>query len=183
MFCRCLSPLIEPLIVFRRPLFASLSAHFMQIPCWGHRAKLFAAWPTVNFHFDKPRSHSPLPVCRCRFIAHQLPFCLLELSSCAAPYQRGLVCPPAVSSLSVSCVPPSSLSLLPSSSSSLWSPKRCVFYGGRYRESTLSSGQIARPWSDTTNIPSACTPPHPPPCQPSSPLLYRCRRFTLRSWP
>lgn len=66
----------------------------MQIPCWGHGTKLFAAWPTVNFHFDKPRSHCPLLVCRCCFIAHQLPFCLLELSSCAAPYQQGLVCPP-----------------------------------------------------------------------------------------
>lgn len=58
------------------------------------QSKAICSLTDSKFSFWQARSHCPLPVCCCRFIAHQLPFCLLELSSCAAPYQRGLVCPP-----------------------------------------------------------------------------------------
>lgn len=160
---------MEPLVVFRRPLFVSLSAHFMQIRSWGHRAKLFAAWPTVNFHFDKPRSHCSLPVCRCRFIAHQLPFCLLELSSCAAPYQRGLVCPPG--RLFALCVLRASVislliavlllvSLVARALCVLWWPVQWIHSFTR----TAALGATLQTFCQRA-------PPHPPPCRPSPPLL------------
>lgn len=85
----------------------------MQIRCWGHGAKLFAAWPTVNFHFDKPCC-IVFPLFAIALSLPTSPFCLLEPSSCAAPHQRGLVspsvfqslCPVYLRHLSPYCYPP-----------------------------------------------------------------------------
>lgn len=64
----------------------------MQIQCQGHGTKLFAAWPTVNFHFDKPCC-IVLSLFAFALSLPTSPFCVLEPSSCAAPHQRGLVSP------------------------------------------------------------------------------------------
>lgn len=130
----------------------------MQIRCWGHGAKLFAAWLTVNFPFWQALLHCLLPVCHCPFIAHQPLLSPWTIQLCSPSSTRP--CVPLCLSVSVSCVSPSSLSLLLSSSSSLWSSECCAFYDCPYTESSLSPGQVDRPWSDTMNILSARpTPP------------------------
>lgn len=133
--------------------FLSFSTYFMQIRCWGHGAKLFAAWLTVNFPFWQALLHCLLPVCHCPFIAHQPLLSPWTIQLCSPSSTRP--CVPLCLSVSVSCVSPSSLSLLLSSSSSLWSSECCAFYDCPYTESSLSPGQVDRPWSDTMNILSA----------------------------
>lgn len=120
------------------PLSLSLNTYLMQIHCGGQGAKLFAAWPSVNFHFDK--------LCWIVFylfdMALLMLFCLLEPSSCAAPHQGGPVSPSLLVLLSIFVISPSLFFffffLLSSSSSSsfisLWSSSLwvlCVFTTAR----------------------------------------------------
>lgn len=132
----------------------------MHIQCGGHGTELFAAWATVNFHFDKPS----FIVSSVFDTAHSFPtspFCLLEPSSCVAPHQQGLVSPLALSQ-SLACVPrhvcPYCRPIL-----HLFG-HLSTFFDCLYSESGLSPGQIDRPCSDTMN--SQC--PHPPPRPPFS---------------
>lgn len=124
----------------------------------GTGAKLFAAWPTVNFHFDKP--------CCIVFllfaVAFSLPPPAVSLNHPAVqPLINEALCVPRSFSLGV-FLSSSSLYLLLSCSSSLFGhllPECCAFYDRSYSESSLSAGQNDRPWSDTMNMLSS---PHPP---------------------
>lgn len=131
------------------PLPLSTNMNVMQIQRRGHRAKLFAAWPTVNFPSWQALLHCLLPVSRGLSVPPP-PTDTLSLSlnhpAVPAPHQRGFV------SLRLPlrvCLSSSSLSWLLSSSSSVFGVR---FTTCPCSESSLSPGTTRPPRSDTMNV-------------------------------